>query len=90
MLLWRNQSEVEILNFLKNHISAWVNNASVLVQWLFTGFYGEPKTSLRMRTWNLLRNIKPNDPVPWMMIEDFNKILYHSKKVGAEIEMSFS
>lgn len=31
-LLWRNQNEVEILNFSQNHTSAWVYNASETVQ----------------------------------------------------------
>lgn len=81
-LLWKKSDEVEIFNFFQNHISAWVNGNMGENIWLFTDFYREPETSRRMRTWNLLKNLRPNISLPWMVIGDFNEILYHCEKVG--------
>lgn len=49
-LLWRNQNEVEILNFFENHISAWVNNDLDNIRWLFSRFCREPETHCQLRT----------------------------------------
>lgn len=58
-----------------------MNGDLASTRWLFTGFYGDPGTSRRMKTWNLLRNIDPH-PFPWLVMGDFNEILYHSEKAG--------
>lgn len=46
-LLWRNRDQVEVDNYSQYHILAWVTDPVVNSKWLFTGFYGKPKTSIR-------------------------------------------
>lgn len=70
------------MNFSQNHISAWVKNNLGIVWWLFSDFYGELETHCRLRTRKLLQSIRPINSVPWMVIGDFNEILYHFEKVG--------
>lgn len=79
-LLWRNPNDLEILNFSHNHILAWVRSERGNDRWLFTGFYGEPETNRRMRTWNLLRSVRPLESVSWMVVRDFNEILFYFEK----------
>lgn len=80
-LLWRNPNVVEVFNFSQNHISAWVTTSLGNGKWLFTGFYGEPETLRRSGLWNLLRSFRPSHLVPWLVIRDFNEILYYTEKV---------
>lgn len=82
--LWRNQSGMEIYKFSQNHISTWVEDSSLGVKWMLARFYGEPNTSRRHRTWDLLKCIKPQSLIPWWVIRDFNKILYHLEKEGGQ------
>lgn len=79
-LLWRNPDVLDIHNFSHNHISAWVKSVRGDDRWLFTDLYGEPKTHHRQRTWNLLKNIRPHDSVPWIISWDFNEIIFHFEK----------
>lgn len=80
VLMWRNLDDMEILNFSQNHILAWVKSGKGNDRWFFTGFYGELETNRRMRTWNLIKSIRPPESVPWMVVGDFNKILFHYEK----------
>lgn len=52
--------------------------------WLLTCFNGNLDTNLRQTTWNLLKEIRPIDQSPWMVVGDFNKILHHDKNFGGK------
>lgn len=52
--------------------------------WLLTSFYGELETSHRQRTWDLLRDIAPQQPCPLMVLGDFNEILVQTEKAGGK------
>lgn len=50
-----------------------------------TGFYGEPKWEDRSLTWNY--NLYLQASLPWVVIGDFNEILYsHEKEGGAAVQ----
>lgn len=54
-----------------------------------TGFYGEPKTELRSKSWDALRYLRRKDNQPWLCVGDYNEALLQSKKFGGKA-MSFS
>lgn len=56
-LLWEKNVSVTILSFSKNHIDANIQLPDSYIIWRFTGFYGEPDTSYRKRTWRLLKEL---------------------------------
>lgn len=66
-----------------------MSNTTCTLRWLLTGLYGEPETNCRQRTWDLLRDIAPQHPCPWMAIGDFNKILFQTKNVGGKQRSEF-
>lgn len=41
-LLWKYKNEVEILNFSRWHINAWISEDDGKSKWLLTAFYGHP------------------------------------------------
>lgn len=50
--------------------------------WRFTGFYGAPERNRRHETWNLLKNLAPRSPLPWVVMGDFNDVLNSDEKRG--------
>ena len=53
-LLWIRDVDVEIKSFSSSHIDAIVMDSISGFKWRMTRFYGNPKTSLRRGSWNLL------------------------------------
>lgn len=79
-LLWKYESQVQLHNFSQRHISTWINDEATEETWLFTSFYGKSKTSKCHKTWSLLRNLKPLQRTPWLLMGDFNEILFNNEK----------
>lgn len=50
--------------------------------WRCTRFYDALKERLREDSFNLMRQLNDMPNVPWLIIGDFNEILYLSKKKG--------
>lgn len=82
--MWRSREDVDVLNYSQNHIFAWVTAEAVTTHWLLIGFYGEHENTHRQRTQTLLRDIVHQQLCPWMVIGDFNKILFQFEKVGGK------
>ena len=62
------------------HIDVTIENGQV---WRLTGVYGEPDWNHKDRTWSDLRNLyASNNAMPWILLGDFNEILYDSEKEG--------
>lgn len=81
-LLWDNSSDVNILNYSSRHIDAEVTLEGSTVTWRFTGFYGMPDRRRRDESWTLLKNLAMANPLPWMVMGDFNDILHPNEKRG--------
>ncbi|CAH9094097.1 unnamed protein product [Cuscuta europaea] len=46
----------------------------------FTGFYGCPERSRRRETWNILKSLSLGSDKPWLVMGDFNDIMFASRK----------
>uniref|UniRef100_A0A803PYN2 Uncharacterized protein n=1 Tax=Cannabis sativa TaxID=3483 RepID=A0A803PYN2_CANSA len=85
MLLWKDDVDVSLNNFNVNVFDCYMacNNGP---SWHFTAFYGAPSLSNRGHTWTLLKRLKDIAPLlPWMVIGDFNEILYSHNKQGGNL-----
>ncbi|XP_019176759.1 PREDICTED: uncharacterized protein LOC109172055 [Ipomoea nil] len=51
--------------------------------WRLTGFYGDPYRGCRRVTWDLLRQLKENIQLPWVVAGDFNDITCLAEKRGS-------
>ena len=78
-LLWRNDVNLDVINFTDNHILAKVVEDDGFV-WFLTGFYGWPEASEKKKSWALLSHLKTFVNGPWCCIGDFNAILHSSEK----------
>ncbi|KAL9668951.1 hypothetical protein QQ045_006492 [Rhodiola kirilowii] len=78
-LLWNDDVEVTLRSYSKAHIDTCVMAES---QFRLTLFYGDPKVSKREDSWNLLRRLKVGDGDKWVVLGDFNEILYSNEMSG--------
>ena len=80
-LLWDSSVDVHIQSYSDHHINADVFQSDG-IHWRITGFYGHPETSLRHRSWMLLRHLRSQSEVPWMVLGDFNEITRIEEQLG--------
>lgn len=50
--------------------------------WHLIGFYGEPKTSKRLESWQKLKFLSGTSDLPWLAIRDFNETTRSNEKEG--------
>ena len=84
VLFWKFGIEVDIVSSSLNHIDATINKSSGEA-WRFTGFYGEPETHRRHKSWDLLRQLHRQSSLPWLCTGDFNEITKQSEKLGGRL-----
>ncbi|KAL0374207.1 UNVERIFIED_CONTAM: hypothetical protein Sradi_3336400 [Sesamum radiatum] len=82
VLLWKKSVSVTIQSFSNRHIDASIQADTRSPIWRFSGIYGDPETSNRKNTWELLTRLKAQSIRPWLCMGDFNEILEDSEKEG--------
>lgn len=65
------------------HISTRLNDEKFPYKWTLISFYGEPNTSEMQDSWHLLENLKSAESEPWVVIGNFNEILFQGEKLGS-------
>ncbi|KAL4386596.1 hypothetical protein GQ457_09G025710 [Hibiscus cannabinus] len=79
---WTNDVVVSIQSFSVRHIDFVIEDVIGDNRWRCTGFYGAPEERFRAEAWNLLRHLNSVLTLPWLVIGDFNEILYSFEKQG--------
>ncbi|KAF5464435.1 hypothetical protein F2P56_014510 [Juglans regia] len=64
----------------ESHISVIIDKWGDKKGWICTGFYGDPMTSKRHQSWELLPVLDPGGSNPWLYLGDFNEILHYGEK----------
>ena len=83
LLFWCSPVVIHIRDKSKNFIDVTVGTGPDET-WRFTGFYGEPKWEDKQLSWGYLRTLHLQTNLPWIVVGDFNEILYsHEKEGGA-------
>ncbi|XP_031107282.1 uncharacterized protein LOC116011973 [Ipomoea triloba] len=80
-LLWRRNNTARLLSFSRNHVDVEVSLSSVGI-WRMTCFYGCPERGRRVESWNLPRTLAHQSPLPWVVLGDFNDLLFQHEKRG--------
>ena len=80
-LYWRDSIDLDVDSFSKNHIETIINKGTE-DGWRLTGFYGEPMTHKRSKSWDMLRQLNNRYSLPWICAGDFNKLLRSYEKLG--------
>jgi endonuclease/exonuclease/phosphatase family metal-dependent hydrolase len=50
--------------------------------WRFTGIYGEPRWQDKYKTWDKFNELKNDYDLPWVILGNFNEILFSHEKEG--------
>jgi hypothetical protein len=64
----------------KNYIDVVVDSGAI--NWRFIGLYGEPEWSPKDVTWDALHSIRGDGSIPWLVMGDFNEILFNGAEGG--------
>ncbi|XP_019158575.1 PREDICTED: uncharacterized protein LOC109155346 [Ipomoea nil] len=80
-LLWRKNNTARLISYSKNYIDLEIS-ISGFPNWRMTCFYGYPHRSRRRDAWDLIKLLKPQSNLPWIMIGDFNDLLFQHEKRG--------
>lgn len=84
ILFWRKGIDVTIVNYSRYHISGVVEFPNY-DPFQLTLFYGHPSRHLRYQSLNLLRNLNSTTQLPWVVMGDFNEIMfrYEANKISS-------
>ncbi|CAM8965691.1 unnamed protein product [Rhodiola kirilowii] len=72
-LLWSDDVEVNLVSYSASHIDVKVGCSA---DFFLTLFYGSPKVQERRESWELLRRLKKDPEIPWVVMGDFNEIAF--------------
>ncbi|XP_019167632.1 PREDICTED: uncharacterized protein LOC109163334 [Ipomoea nil] len=80
-LFWRKNNSASLLGYSKNFVDVEVKTQNGKL-WRMTCFYGHSDRSRRWESWSLLESLKPKSVLPWVVIGDFNNLLFQYEKRG--------
>ena len=86
-LFWKQEIGLDIQTYSHSHIDAWIDGGDGIGWWHLTGFYGEPDTSKRWESWQILKHLHGTSSLPWLAIGDFNEITSMAERRGEVIEL---
>ena len=81
-MLWREGVDVRLRSVSHSHIDVCVIGEGGACSWRATGFYGHPDARKRHTSWELLRSLKNQSTLPWVVFGDFNEIVHPEEKLG--------
>ncbi|XP_073361310.1 uncharacterized protein [Aegilops tauschii subsp. strangulata] len=79
-LWWRDNLQVTVRPWCQYFIDAEIQFEGKTCR--FTGFYGEPRTELRKKSWDAIRFLRAQDNLPWLCVGDFNEAMFQSDQFG--------
>ncbi|XP_019184584.1 PREDICTED: uncharacterized protein LOC109179530 [Ipomoea nil] len=80
-LLWKKNSTARLLSYSKNYVDVEVTMAGY-PHWRMTCYYGFSQRNRRAESWDLLRTLAAKSDLPWIVVGDFNDLLYQYEKRG--------
>ncbi|XP_019173810.1 PREDICTED: uncharacterized protein LOC109169382 [Ipomoea nil] len=80
-LLWRKNNTARLISYSKNYIDIEVT-MSGFPKWRMTCYYGYRECNRGAESWDLLKSLAPQSTLPWVMVGDFNDLLFQYEKRG--------
>ncbi|CAM8877709.1 unnamed protein product [Rhodiola kirilowii] len=70
---WKADVILSVRSYSRHHIDCMVGEGEVF---RLTVFYGNPISSRRAKSWDLLRTLSQQREGPWLVLGDFNEVLF--------------
>jgi hypothetical protein len=86
IMFWKREIDVQLRAIRPNYIDVMINGNDAVTNWRLTGIYGEPSWSEKYKTWERLRELHGQINSRWMVIGDWNEILYSHEKEGGILD----
>jgi hypothetical protein len=84
VMLWKKEINVELIFLAPKYIDVRIVEKDDKI-WRLTSLYGEPRWEDKCKTWDKLRELHQVMNIPWVIIGDFNEILFNHEKEGVII-----
>jgi hypothetical protein len=81
-LFWNNSIKISVVLYDLHHIDTLIWDGVHHAAWWGTFVYGEPKTQDRHNMWELLKRLKTCHYAPWLVIGDFNEVLWEHEHLS--------
>ncbi|XP_030936732.1 uncharacterized protein LOC115961994 [Quercus lobata] len=81
-MLWKEGADVSFKSCSNAHIDVVVREGVGMQLWQAMGFYGHPDAGMRFTSWNLLKSLKRQCDMSWVVCGDFNEIVQSDEKFG--------
>ena len=75
-LFWDENLDIELLSIGEHHVDVMVKEQDKDLKWRGTFVYEEPRVQDRHLMWERMRMLKNKSSAPWMMIGDFNEVMW--------------
>ena len=82
-MLWKEGADVSFKSCSNAHIDVVVCEGVGAQPWKGTRFYGHPNVGMRFTSWSLLKLLKRQCNMPWVVCGDFNEIVQSDEKLGS-------
>ncbi|KAK8568825.1 hypothetical protein V6N12_007365 [Hibiscus sabdariffa] len=79
-LAWKDPDSISLCSFFERHIDFMIDEDSDGKVWKCTGFYGAREEQHREESWNFLRTLAATVQVSWLVVGDFNEIMFADEK----------
>jgi hypothetical protein len=79
LLIWKKEVSVQCQGVSRYYVDVTIK---VEEEWRLTGIYGEPRWEHKHLTWEAMRSLHSGSDLPWLMLGDFNEILFPHEKEG--------
>ncbi|KAL9680133.1 hypothetical protein QQ045_018011 [Rhodiola kirilowii] len=81
-LFWNNITDVDVVSYSGFHIDFRLSHKGFVH---ITLFYGNPKASLRYKSWDLMRKLRRLIRSPWCLLGDLNEICGFSESTSSNL-----
>lgn len=71
---------VILRSYSHHNIDVEIKDEDARFSWRCTEFYGHLEERLRERSWDLLRLLRQDNRLPWLVVGDFNEISHSFEK----------
>ena len=79
LLIWKKEFSIQFQNVSNYYVDVIIKEEK---EWRLTSIYGKPRWEHKHVTWETMRSLHNGSDLPWLMLGDFNEILFHHEKEG--------